>query len=41
MPVWWYSLTYQASYLLPELIVSGIILAFLAPPLTSFLRQRR
>lgn len=40
MPVWKYSLGYQASYLVPEIIISGFLLFFLAPTLTSYLRNR-
>lgn len=40
VPVWWYSLTYQATYLVPEIIVSAIILVLLAPALTTYLKQR-
>lgn len=39
-PPWLYSLGYQASYLVPEIIISAFILAFLAPPLFAYLRKR-
>ncbi|MDD3073862.1 MAG: energy-coupled thiamine transporter ThiT, partial [Eubacteriales bacterium] len=40
MPAWKYSLGYQASYLVPEIILSAIILFFLAPPLFAYLKNR-
>ncbi|HPZ23133.1 MAG TPA: energy-coupled thiamine transporter ThiT [Bacillota bacterium] len=40
VPVWKYSLGYQASYLVPEIILSAIILLFLAPTLMNFLKKR-
>lgn len=39
-PVWLYSLTYNASYLVPEIIISAVILVFLAPSLFTYLRSR-
>jgi energy-coupled thiamine transporter ThiT len=39
-PVWLYSLTYNAGYMVPEMIISGFILVYLAPTLMVFLRQR-
>lgn len=40
IPAWKYSLGYQASYLVPEIILSAIILFFLAHPLMNFMRKR-
>jgi thiamine transporter len=40
VPVWKYSLGYQASYLVPEIILSAIVLFFLAPPLMDFVKKR-
>lgn len=40
VPAWKYSLGYQASYLVPEIILSAIILFFLAPPLINFIQKR-
>ncbi|MDD4658982.1 MAG: energy-coupled thiamine transporter ThiT [Eubacteriales bacterium] len=40
MPAWKYSLGYQASYLVPEIILSAVILYFLAPPLFTYLKNR-
>jgi len=39
-PVWLYSLGYQASYLVPEILISAVILSSLAPALTSHLKQK-
>lgn len=35
-----YSLSYNAYYMVPEVIISGFILAYLAPTVMKFLRQR-
>ena len=37
---WVYSLVYNAQYMVPEIIISGFILVYLAPTVTKFLRQR-
>jgi len=39
-PAWLYSLTYNAQFMLPEIIISGFILVYLAPTVMRFLRQR-
>lgn len=38
--VWMYSLVYNAQYIVPEIIISGFILVYLAPTLMRFLTQR-
>ncbi|MTI94081.1 MAG: energy-coupled thiamine transporter ThiT [Firmicutes bacterium] len=40
MPVWVYSLVYNAQYLVPEVIVSAVLIIYLAPTLTKFLETR-
>lgn len=35
-----YSITYNAYYMVPEIIISGFILVYLAPTVMKFLRQR-
>lgn len=37
---WVYSLSYNAQYMIPEIIISGFILVYLAPTVMKFLRQR-
>lgn len=37
---WVYSLSYNAQYMVPEIIISGFILVYLAPTVMKFLRQR-
>ena len=39
-PPWIYSLGYNAQYIVPEIIISGVILVYLAPTLMRFLNQR-
>lgn len=39
-PSWLYSLTYNAQYMVPEIIISGFILVYLAPTVMRFLRER-
>lgn len=38
--VWMYSLVYNAQYIVPEIIISGFLLVYLAPTLMKFLEQR-
>lgn len=39
-PAWLYSLTYNAQYMVPEIIISGFILVYLAPTVMRVLRER-
>lgn len=39
-PAWVYSLGYNAQYIVPEIIISGVILVYLAPTLMQVLNRR-